>query len=242
MYDATTRSIALAKLDAGTNLSAISREVGASRSAIRSWIGDSRPVPACPAPAVSHPDFAALFGYYLGDGCISRHPRTFSMRIACDKNLLGTVADVESLLRTVHPARRTYRVRPPGVIVVQQYWKHWPCLFPQHGLGRKHERNLVMADWQQAIVEEHPAHFLRGLFHSDGCLVNNWTTRVVAGERKRYDYPRWQFTNESADIMRWCGEALDRVDVGWRQTSRRTLSVSRRADVARLTELIGEKS
>jgi hypothetical protein len=59
---------------------------------------------------------------------------------------------------------------------------------------------------------------------------------------KRYDYPRWQFVNESRDIMRWCGESLDRVDVRWRQTKPRVLSVSRRADVARLTQLIGIKA
>ena len=99
-----------------------------------------------------------------------------------------------------------------------------------------------MTDWQREIVAAHPADFLRGLFHSDGCRVNNWATRMVAGKRKRYDYPRWQFVNESPDIMRWCGEALDLVDVPWRQTSRRTLSVSTRAGVARLDELIGRKS
>ena len=28
-------------------------------------------------------------------------------------------------------------------------WKHWPCLFPQHGPGRKHERPIVLEDWQR---------------------------------------------------------------------------------------------
>jgi hypothetical protein len=130
----------------------------------------------------------------------------------------------------------------PGCTVITVSWKHWPCLFPQHGPGRKHTRELVMADWQRSIVEEHPAAFLRGLFHSDGCHVNNWATRMVAGEKRRYEYGRWQFTNESGDIMRWCGEALDLLEVPWRQTSRRTLSVSRREAVVRLDTLIGLKS
>ena len=103
-------------------------------------------------------------------------------------------------------------------------WKHWPCLFPQHGPGRKPgssgwdearvepERPIVLEEWQREIVEEHPADFLRGLFHSDGSRVRNWTTRMVAGERKRYDYPRWQFTNESDDIRGLCGWALDLVE------------------------------
>jgi hypothetical protein len=44
------------------------------------------------------------------------------------------------------------------------------------------------------------------------------------------------------DITRWCGEALDLPDIAWRQTNPRVLSVSRRAEVARLAELIGVKS
>ena len=28
-------------------------------------------------------------------------------------------------------------------------WKHWPCLFPQHGPGRKHERKIRLEAWQR---------------------------------------------------------------------------------------------
>ena len=52
---------------------------------------------------------------------------------------------------------------------------------------------------------------------------------------------RWQFTNESDDIRRLCRWALDLVDVPWRRSDRRTISVSTRAGVARLDELIGLK-
>ena len=64
--------------------------------------------------------------------------------------------------------------------MLQSTWKHWPCLFPQHGPGRKHERVLGMADWQWTIIREHPADFLRGLFHSDGCRASNWKTISVS--------------------------------------------------------------
>lgn len=242
MYSADVRERALNALRAGATVSQTSRHLGISRSAIRAWAKDPRPGPRCPAPFRPTAEYAALFGFYLGDGCISRNPRTYALRIACDQTQLGTVTGVETVLSAVHPERRTYRVRAPGVIVVQQYWKHWPCLFPQHGPGRKHERILTLADWQRVIVQKYPGPFLRGLFHSDGSLVKNWATRLVAGEKKRYEYPRWQFVNESDDIMQWCRDALDRVGVAWRQSNRRTLSVSRRADVARLTELIGPKS
>jgi hypothetical protein len=141
----------------------------------------------------------------------------------------------------VRPEGQVFHARAPGAIVVQSNWKHWTCLFPQHGPGRKHERTLGMAAWQREIWEAYPASFLRGLFHSDGCRAKNWTRRRVAGEMKRYDYPRWQFTNHSAEIRGWCCEALDLVDIAWRRSNWKTISVSKRADVAQLDERIGPK-
>ncbi len=88
----------------------------------------------------------------------------------------------------------------------------------------------------------YPSRFLRGLFHSDGCRVRNWATRMVAGQVKRYDYPRWQFGNRSAEIRELCCWALDLVDVPWRQSNRFVISVSRREAVERLDALIGPKS
>lgn len=151
------------------------------------------------------------------------------------------IADVEQVIEDVRPDHKIFRVRGPGVVVVQSNWVHWPCFFPQHGPGRKHQRILGMQDWQCDIVQRHPADFLRGLFHSDGCRVRNWATQNVSGAKKRYEYPRWQFVNESAEIMGWCRDALDLVDVAWRQTNLRTPSVSRGDAVARLDELIGPK-
>lgn len=112
-----------------------------------------------------------------------------------------------------------------------------------HGPGRKHDRRIVLEPWQRSLVEQHPADFLRGLFHSDGARVRNWASRRVAatGEVRRHDYARWQFTNRSEDILGLCGWALDLVEVPWRRSSPTTMSVSRRAAVARLDTLIGVK-
>jgi len=59
---------------------------------------------------------------------------------------------------------------------------------------------------------------------------------------KRYEYPRYHFTNASEDIMTICGDALARIGVGWTRPRARDLSVARRVDVARLDEFIGPKS
>ena len=47
--------------------------------------------------------------------------------------------------------------------------------------------------------------------------------------------------NNSEDIRRFCAEALDLVGIAWKQSSWKTISVSTRAGVARLDELIGLK-
>jgi hypothetical protein len=50
----------------------------------------------------------------------------------------------------------------------KSYSKHWACLFPQHGPGRKHQRKIELAQWQEVIVRKYPGEFAKGLFHSDG--------------------------------------------------------------------------
>ena len=204
--------------------------------------GRWRSVPAALHASWTAPAYAALLGYYLGDGCISPAARYFSLRVSCDRTWPGTVADVSDLIRRVRPGVAVFHVSAPGVTVVQAHWKHWPCLFPQHGPGRKHERPIVLEPWQRAVVDDHPGDLLRGLFHSDGARVANWATRLVAGERRRYDYPRWMFVNRSEDILGICTDALDAVDIGWRRPRATCVAVSRRDDVRRLDALIGPKS
>ena len=245
VYLDRVRVAALVALDEGASLSAVSRDLGINRSTLRAWHDSPRvqstDCPRCDGRVLDVQAYAALLGYYLGDGCVSRLARYYTLRVSCDAKYPQIIIDVEHMIGSVRPDRHTFRVRAPGVVVVQSNWMHWPCLFPQHGPGRKHTRQLDMADWQWDIVEQHPAGFLRGLFHSDGCRVKNWATQIVAGEKKRYDYPRWQFTNDSGEIMTWCQAALDMLDIPWRQSGRRVLSVSRRDAVSRLDDLIGLK-
>ena len=246
MYDARERSDARALLAAGASLSAASRATGIARSTIRSWLTYGDPTPDCCRCVRAYPtpgaEYSALLGYYLGDGCISTHRAHTTLRISCDATWTGIIGDVSHLVGALHLAAGVFHVRAPGVVVVQGNWKHWPCLFPQHGPGRKHERPIRLEEWQVDIVTAFPAPFLRGLFHSDGARVANWATRVVRGELKRYDYARWQFTNRSDDILALCGWALDLAGVAWRRSGPWTVSVSRKEAVAALDDLIGLKA
>src|SRR5215208_1119924 len=55
--------------------------------------------------------------------------------------------------------------------------------------------------WQTVIIERAPQAFLRGLIHSDGCrTVNRFKTRLPSGRIAEYAYPRYFFSNRSADI------------------------------------------
>lgn len=200
------------------------------------------PCPRCEESPLDPAPYAELLGWYLGDGHISRGRRgVYNLHIFNDARYLRDNERVLALMATVKPGGKPHVRRKAGCLVLTVSWKHWPCLFPQHGPGPKHSRPIMLDDWQRAIVEGHPAAFLRGLFHSDGSRVANRVRRPVAGVMKYYVYPRWQFTNYSADIRELCCWALDLAEVPWRRSNVNCISVSTRAGVARLDALIGRK-
>ncbi|WP_093839137.1 transcriptional regulator [Streptomyces aidingensis] len=256
MYDLTTRKRVLSLLGQGYSLNTVSKQTGISRSAIRAWrdagpepkTGQRSLCPRCTRPRRGPEDrtaYAYLLGLYLGDGCISRLARTYSLRIACADAWPGLIDACEAAMTAVRPDNRVNRVRRQGCTMVTSHSNHWPCLFPQHGPGRKHERRIVLEDWQREIVDGQPWEFVRGLIHSDGCRVTNWTTRTVGGEPRRYEYPRYFFTNASDDIRGLFTRALDGLGVEWRslRQSRRaqTLSIARRGSVALMDAHVGAK-
>jgi hypothetical protein len=201
------------------------------------------PCPRCDGAPLAEEEYAELLGWYLGDGYISRGRRSvFNLHVYNDARYVALNARLLVLMATVKPTGRPHTRTVPGAVVTTVSWKHWPCLFPQHGPGPKHLRPINLEDWQSVMVEEFPGAFLRGLFHSDGARVHNWATRVVAGEKRRYDYPRWQFSNRSEDILGLCGNALDLADIAWRRSGPWTISVSRRDAVESLDRLIGPKA
>jgi hypothetical protein len=206
--------------------------------------GAGRPssCPRCDDAPLDATAYAHLLGWYLGDGHIAAARRgVFVLAIFCDERYPGLHAEVLETMRLVKPSGKPHQRHQPGLINTAVSWKHWPCLFPQHGPGRKHERPMVLADWQRALVEAHPGRLLRGLFHSDGCRITNWTTKTVAGEVKRYEYPRYFFKNSSFDILALCCWALDLLSIRWRRPSPTAVSVARRDAVAALDEHVGPK-
>ena len=164
------------------------------------------------------------------------------LSIFCADTYPAIRGEGESALGAVLPASKVSSVERAGCAEIKSYSTHWTCLLPQHGPGKKHARTIGLEEWQQRIVDTHPGPFLRGLFHSDGCRITNWATRPVAGELKRYEYPRYSFSNKSLDILALCCASLDRLGVPYRQHRWDTVSVARREAVAALDVWVGPKT
>jgi hypothetical protein len=262
MYDQQTRYRAMALVARGHSLRQVSLATGIAHATLRDWrdhpdkLASQRTTtcarcsdtPVTPGPRRS---YAYLLGLYLGDGCINRQgPESkgvWKLRITCAASWPGLLEECRHAMLAVRPvtagrpASSITKIQRAGCFELVSYSKHWPCLFPQHGPGPKHHREIKLEPWQQEIVISHPGDFARGLFHSDGCRLVNRVRRRLPGGDRWYEYPRYLFVNMSPDIHRLCGEALDRLDVAWRFSKPTTISVARREAVARLDEFVGPK-
>lgn len=257
MYDRATRTHALSLLTTGMSLNSVSKQTGIARATIRSWTVRAEPLPhirpatCCrcadaPALPADQAAYVYLLGLYLGDGCLSPTRKgVYVLRIACADAWPGLIDACADAMGKVLP-NNVWRTQCPGCVAVSSSSKHWRCFFPQHGPGRKHERSIVLEPWQRQLVDAHPWEFVRGLFHSDGCRFTNWTERTLAsGERRRYEYTRYFFTNRSDDIRRLYSDTLDALGVEWgvlRHSGRElNISVARKPSVALMDAHVGPK-
>jgi hypothetical protein len=237
----------------GVNLLQISKRLGVSRAAVREWIANPERKRERLASAGEHlngrcslresaprPEYAYLLGQYLGDGCISAGPRgVFKLRIAMCDDYPAIRERCMAAMEAVLPNNKAGYAQGAGCKDVYIHSKHWPCLLPQHGPGRKHERLIALESWQQEIVDAHPQEFLTGLIHSDGNRSIN-TIRKKSG--KVYEYPRYFFTNKSEDIRRIFCTTCDTLGVHWHQNNWNNISIARSDDVAYLDQFIGPKT
>jgi hypothetical protein len=177
--------------------------------------------------------YTYLLGLYLGDGYLVTFPRSvYKLRITCANRYPDLIRQCELAMINVLP-NKVGRAAKQGCVDVYSLSKHWPCLFPQHGPGRKHERKIELATWQQDLVDADPRPLLRGLLHSDGCRVLNWVNGTP--------YPRYHFIKRSEDIRAIFGRACDALGIEWRPHNRWSLSVARRRSVALLDAFVGPK-
>jgi hypothetical protein len=227
---------------AGSNDCQIQRLTGIPRETVRDWRWGRRKNARRSDCRIEGHDFTTLpagpytylLGMYLGDGYIARHPRVWRLRISCDSRYPGIIEECRRAMEAVMPGQHAYLLPLKSRCVeVSMSSKHWPCLFPQHGPGRKHERTIRLEPWQERLVGTATESFLRGLIHSDGC-------RVVANDRGVASV-RYHFSNRSEDIKGLFCAALDSLDIPWTRPSRRDIAIYRKVAVARLDRFIGAK-
>lgn len=149
----------------GLNQSQIARTTGIPRGTVRDWLAGIVPnfdgrrlgyhgsvryvCPVCigRVESLPRPAYVYLLGLYLGDGCLSLGGKgVYRLRIACCDAYPQLMAWCEEAMNAVLPVK-VGRVRGIGCTELSSYSKHWACLFPQHGLGMKHERKIELAPW-----------------------------------------------------------------------------------------------
>jgi hypothetical protein len=244
----------------GLNQSQIARTTGIPRGTIRDWLHGRIPDPArwsggrrrgrcmrCdglrepfPFSILIEHGYAYLLGLYLGDGCISLSRRgVYRLRVFLDRAYPLIVEECAAAMSLAMPTSKAsvYRHRDERMSEVSSFSKHWPCLFPQHGPGLKHLRTIRLENWQREIADRYPARLLRGLIHSDGSRGLN----TIKHPKKTYAYPRYYFSNRSADIRAIFCEYCEKIGVEWRQMNRFDISVARSESVARLDRFVGPK-
>jgi hypothetical protein len=234
-------------IQSGLNDCAISRATGIPRPTVREWrVGRTRNgsyrtgmphrCPICNHAEVDGWWYAYLLGMYLGDGCLAMHPRgVYKLRIVLDTRYPMIIDECAKAIRAIKGSQAPIgQVQCIGCVEVYALWKHWPCVFPQHGPGKKHLRRIELASWQQRIARAWPDRLIRGLIQSDGCRTINRVNGT--------DYPRYFFTNYSDDIRGIFTQACNELEVDWTASRWHTISVARRSSVAKLDAVVGPKT
>ncbi|HZE06925.1 MAG TPA: hypothetical protein VE127_16980 [Solirubrobacteraceae bacterium] len=244
MHSRETVAAALEMSRSGASSVAIGSALGIPARTVRDWVRGSVPRFAdaglCSRCLGRH-EFSALtseyvyvLGLYLGDGCLSQHPRdVYKLRLTLDAAYPKIVASALGAVRAVAGKGGVYR-RSDHCVEVFSYWRQWPCHFPQHGPGPKHARPVALTAWQHELTRRWPHHLLRGLIHSDGC-------RVINTGSGGWSAPRYAFKNHSEDIHRIFQSACGALGLRY-SVARHVTYISRKADVTRLDEFVGPKA
>lgn len=182
----------------------------------------------------SHRAYSYILGCYLGDGYINKYPRTYKLRIFSDKKYPNIIAKQKELLAYIFPKNRvTLYKHGENCIAVTVHSQKLVTYFPQHGIGRKHDRTIELKLWQKEIVTNYPKEFIEGLIVTDGCRFDR-----KSGDKK---YPNYSFSNRSKEIRELFIWACSLVGVKITQTGY-DVNICTRKEVEILDTFIGQKS
>ena len=225
----------------------VARKTGVSRSTVRNWRRFGVPEVHTRTPLERPLDdrlYSYLLGVYLGDGWVGPVGRASALRVVLDANYPDIIRECAGaigacLVRQGHRAdpKRRFLCRPP---IIE---RGLAGAVSTNGPGKKHERKIALVGWQRLITHHYSREFIRGLIHSDGSrCINRFSVKLPSGRVGRYAYPRYFFTNYSADIRGIFCEHCDLLGIRWSQSNPRNISVSHRDSVAPLDSFVGPKS
>lgn len=151
-------------------------------------------------------DYVYILGLYLADGCISKFPRTFRLRL-----FFHSENNEDIIQRSIKSLSRLFPKNKINILkrkdckckVVSLYNSALDEIFPQHGIGPKSSRVLKLTKWQKSAITKHTGTFLKGLFDGDGSRYFNNARQLECV----------QFTNKSKELLEWFTDGLDKFNI-----------------------------
>jgi hypothetical protein len=171
--------------------------------------------------------YSFLLGLYLGDGYISVLPRcikiSYSMDIKySDMNNFIILCLTKLFGKTpcIHDCRDFKK--PSNCMKIELYDKNLKTIFPHHGIGAKHLRQIQLTPWQNEIID--PGNFIKGLVYSDGAYI----VRNTTGQKS------YEIVNASLDIINIASKYLHELNIH-HNIKERTSKISHHAKIYKIT-------
>lgn len=194
---------------------------------------------------IQQQSYSYIFGLYLGDGCLNElknRENNYRLRITQDNKYPKLIEDCRNAITNLL-STKTWLCNKIGCKDITTSKKDLNLWFPQHGLGKKHEREIKLENWQIIVLDKYPQEFIKGLIHSDGC-------RYEYEIKNKYKFVGYNFTNKSKDIMDIFTSYLTKLSIKHRireknknkPTSMYVCEITKTSEVIKLDLFIGPKS
>jgi hypothetical protein len=154
--------------------------------------------------------YSFLLGLYLGDGWIWKvaDKESYELRVSLDHKypniIIESIEAIEKLFNK--PCRLQDR---EGCVNLKVTITEFMFMFPQYGIGHKHERDVSLVDFQMDIVSDYPCDFLKGLLYSDGSIGYSYTNPAYKDKL----YKTYTFSNKSYDIFKMFIDTLSMIGI-----------------------------
>jgi len=187
--------------------------------------------------------YSYVLGFYLGDGCLQhdkkKKTRSYTLFISNQANFHKMNQQISKSLEVLFQKKvvRIYKRKNSNCLNIKLTAVNLNLLFP-HGEGKKHERKIVLEDWQLNLIEKFPKEFIKGMLESDGC---RFQARKICST-----YYVYKFDNKSCDLHEILQRIAKILNLHFTFTSSKgnkihTTSFYKKEDVLFLDSFIGVK-